>query len=76
MVQRISTQGPKPFNYNSMIGGSTAKTGGPSKFTAALGSTTQKAATGGASGVPGSSVLGSVLGQTGAGDVGSGTRRR
>jgi hypothetical protein len=71
MVQRISTQGPKPFNYNSMIGGSAAKTGGPSKFTAALGSTTQKAATGGASGVPGSSVLGSVLGQTGAGDVGS-----
>jgi hypothetical protein len=69
MVQRISSS-PKPFNYNSVMGGATSKTGS-SKFTAALGATTQKAATGGASGVPGSQVLNSVLGQTAAGDVGS-----
>jgi hypothetical protein len=71
MVQRISTSGPKPFNYNSVIGGQSAKpTAGANKFTAALGATTQKAAMGGSTGVPGSSVLGSVLGQTGAADVG------
>ena len=70
-MQRISASGPKPFNYNSMIGTSTgAKTGGANKFSSALGAGTQKAAMGGASGVPGSSVLNSVLGQTGSGDVG------
>jgi len=77
MVQRISTSGPKPFNYSSVIGGQATKgpgaAGGPgaSKFTSALGATTQKAAMGGATGVAGSSVLGSVLGQTGAADVGA-----
>jgi hypothetical protein len=75
MSQRINASGPKPFNYNTMIGGQAGKTGaaagGGAKFTAALGATTQKAAVGGASGVPGSSVLGSVLGTTGANDLGS-----
>lgn len=72
MVQRISTSGPKPFNYNSVMGSTAgAKSGQANKFTAALGATTQKAAMGGAGGVQGSNVLGSVLGQTSANSVGS-----
>ena len=71
MVQKVSSTGPKPFNYNSVMGGVSAKKAGAGKFTSALGSTTRKAAVGGASGVPGSKVLNSVLGQSKAGKVGS-----
>ncbi len=71
MPQRISSKGPKPFNYNTVMGGSTAKTSRGGKFGAALGATTRKAAVGGASGVPGSTVLNSVLGQSKPGKVGS-----